>query len=81
MTRIYVCLGLLFSWSFLFSPCLRVSAFPRLRVHPSPRLPASLRSLIEREATFTIKVIKIFRLDEIETGARHTLKQRHDLIV
>ena len=86
--------GSRFAVVFLKSPFLRVSASrvpasprpPRLRVPASacPRVSASrvaLRSLIEREASFTIKVVKVLRLDEIETGTRHALKQRHDLIV
>ncbi len=82
--------GSRFAVVFLKSPFLRVSAsprlrvssvLPRLRVPASPRPSVSLRSLIEREASFTIKVVKVLRLDEIETGTRHALKQRHDLIV
>ena len=66
------------------SPCPRVPASPCLRVpaSPRPRVPASaLRSLIEREASFTIEVVKVLRLDEIETRTRHALEQCHDLIM
>ena len=59
------------------SPCPRVPASPRLRVSPRP----ALSSLIEREAAFTIKVVKVFGLDEIEAGAGDAIEQRHDLIM
>lgn len=53
------------------SPFLRFSVSPRLR----------LRSLIQREAAFAIEVVKVFSLDEIETGTRHALEEGDDLIV
>jgi hypothetical protein len=55
-----------------------------LNVSPSPRLLSpgpALSSLIEREAAFTIKVVKVFGLDEIEAGAGDAIEQRHDLIM
>ena len=62
--------------TFLRVPASRIPTSPRLRL---PRL--TLSPLIEREASFTIKVVKVLRLDEIETRTCHALEQRHDLIM
>src|SRR6185295_6768216 len=45
----------------------------------NPNSEISSRSLVERIAALAVKVVKIFRLDEIETRVGHAFQQRDHL--